>query len=86
MEGDDAINRWNSILKAGKVYHTSGLSVDVATDGERNVVTNNLQLVLCHERDLKMSLMIALTFPTSTYHSLYCLSMFRNVFCYMIKL
>ena len=45
MEGDDAINRWNSILKAGNVYHISGLSVDATTDGERNVVTNNLKLV-----------------------------------------
>ena len=45
MEGDDAINRWISILKVGKVYYISELSVDVAIDGERNVVINNLKLV-----------------------------------------
>ena len=45
IEGDAQINQWRSILDAGKVYHISGLLVDAATDGERNVVKNNLKLV-----------------------------------------
>jgi len=34
-----------SILSTGKVYHIFGLSVDAATDGERNMVTNLYKLV-----------------------------------------
>ena len=45
IEDDADISRWRSILSAGKVYHISGLSVDAATDGERNVVTNLYKLV-----------------------------------------
>ena len=33
------------MLSAGKVYHISGLSVDAATEGKKNVVNNKLKLV-----------------------------------------
>ena len=45
MEGDVDISRWRPLLITGKVDHIFGLSVDAATDGEKNVVTNNYKLV-----------------------------------------
>jgi len=49
IEGNAKINRWRSILDAGKVYHNSELLVDAATDEKRNVVNNNLKLVFNFE-------------------------------------
>ena len=45
IESNSDIARWRSILSAGKVYHISGLSVDVATEEEKNVVNNKLKLI-----------------------------------------
>ena len=44
IQGDDNINKWMGLLIVGKVYRICGLSVDGATDGERNIVNNNLRL------------------------------------------
>ena len=44
IEGDDNINKWISLLIAGKVHRISRLSVDGATDGKMNVVNKNLRL------------------------------------------
>jgi len=41
IESNSEIARWSSMLSAGKVYLISGLSVDAATEGEKNVVNNN---------------------------------------------
>jgi len=46
IQGDDNINKWMGLLIAGKVHRICGLSVDGATDGERNIVNNNLRLTL----------------------------------------
>ena len=44
------------MLSAGKVYHVSGLSVDSATEGEKNVVNNKLKFIFTP----KMTLLIVI--------------------------
>ena len=46
IEGDDNINKWVDLLIASKVLCISGLSVDGTTNGERNIVKNNLRLTI----------------------------------------
>jgi len=44
IQGDDnIINEWMGLLIADKVHRICRLSVDGATNGERNIVNNNLR-------------------------------------------
>ena len=45
IENNFEIDRWNSMVSAGKVYHISRLSVDATIEGEKNVVNSKLKLI-----------------------------------------
>ena len=64
------------MLSVGKVYHISGLSVGVATEGEMNAVNNKLKLIFTPKTTL---LSVINECPDIPYQLLLPFVSFRNV-------
>ena len=86
VQGDDNINKWMGLLIVGKVYRICGLSVDGATDGERNSVNNNLRLTFTQQQHFWRFWRTVMIFPASTSQPLCRLTMCHHVFDHVIML
>ena len=52
IESNSEIARWSCMLSVGKVYYITGLSIDAATEGEKNIVNNKFKLIFTSKTTL----------------------------------